>query len=240
MRGWPTRGGVCHAQRLMSWVFRTLSLALLACALVLAHGPAIARDAPSELTRNELRRLERGELVVRPSTERRGELRLIGGTAFQVVSASPDVVWQALLDTPYYRRMLPELQQAEVVRETARGTGQTRIVSLKHGRGPAITSYFVSMQIDPHKRDIAFRLDETRPHDIRAAWGFYTVRPHGAGKTLLVFGVLADPGDGVLKTVLRPAVQEWALRVPWMVKRFVEGSGRYIYKTKAAPILTAR
>jgi hypothetical protein len=30
--------------------------------------------------------------------------------------------------------------------------------------------------------------------------------------------------------VLRPAVQEWALRVPWMVKRFVEGSGRYIYK----------
>jgi len=210
--------------------------------LVAAHDTAVARDAPSELTRDELRRLEKGELVVRPTNERRGELRLVGGTAFQVVSASPDVVWRALLDTPYYRRMLPELVDAEVVRETPRGAGLTRVVSLKHGRGPAVTSYFLSMQIDPKKRDIAFRLDDSRPHDIRAAWGFYTVRPHGAGKTLLVFGVLADPGDGVFKTVLRPAVQEWALRVPWMVKRFVEGSGRYIYKDApaAAPILTAR
>jgi hypothetical protein len=231
------RGGVCHAHGLMSRALCTV----LVFGLLVAHTPAVARDAPSELTRDELRRLERGELVVRPSTERRGELRLVGGTSFQVVSASPDVVWQALLDTQYYRRMLPELQTAEVVRETARGAGLTRIVGMAHGRGPALTRYFLSMQIDPRKRDIAFRLDESRPHDIRAAWGFYTARPHGAGKTLLVFGVLVDPGDGVLKTVLRPAVQEWALRVPWMVKRFVEGSGRYIYKTKAAaPILTSR
>jgi hypothetical protein len=217
------------------------TVSTLVFALLAAHTPAVARDAPSELTRDELQRLERGELVVRPSTERRGELRLIGGTAFQVVSASPEVVWQALLDTQYYRRMLPELQSAEVVRETARGAGQTRIVGMSHGRGAALTRYFLSMHIDPRKRDIAFRLDESRPHDIRAAWGFYTVRSHGAGKTLLVFGVLVDPGDGVLKTVLRPALQEWALRVPWMVKRFVEGSGRYIYNRKpAAPILTSR
>lgn len=216
---------------------------LLLGALALAQARASARDTAGELSADELRRLERGELVMRPTTERRGDLRLIGGTSFQVVSASPDVVWRALLDTQYYRRMLPQLQQAHVARETAKGAALERIVGLRHGRGPAVSSYYLALQIDPHKRDIAFRLDETRPHDIRAAWGFYTVRPYGAGKALLVFGVLADPGDGVITSLLRPTVQEWALKVPWMVKRFVEGSGRYIYKSAspaAASIASAR
>jgi hypothetical protein len=226
----------------MSRAFRRVSIApLIALALLSAHGQVVARDASAELTSDELSRLERGELVMRASSERRGQLRLIGGTSFQVVKAPPEVVWQALLDTQYYRRMLPELQSAQLVRETAKGSGVHRIVSMTHGRGAAVASYSIAMQVDPRKRDIAFRLDETRPHDIRAAWGFYTVRPHGHGRALLVFGVLADPGDGLLKTVLRPSVQEWALRVPWMVKRFVEGSGRYIYKSNPArSVLTAR
>jgi carbon monoxide dehydrogenase subunit G len=219
----------------MSRPFRTVCVVSLAALLLaLSYAPVVARDAAAALTSDELSKLERGELVVRASSERRGELRLIGGTSFQVVSAPPEVVWQALLDTQYYRRMLPELQSAQLIRETAKGRITQRIVSMTHGRGPAVASYTLSMQIDPAKRDIAFKLDETRAHDIRAAWGFYTVRPHGQGRTLLIFGVLADPGDGLFKTVLRPAVQDWALRVPWMVKRFVEGSGRYIYKAKPA------
>ena len=236
------RRAVCHAHGLMSRAFRTVwAASLIALSVSLVHAPADARDAAAELSSEELSKLERGELVVRASSERRGKLRLIGGTAFQVVSAPPEVVWQALLDTPHYRRMLPELQSAQLVRETATGSTLTRLVTLTHGRGPAVASYTLAMQIDPKKRDIAFRMDESRPHDIRAAWGFYTVRPHGEGRSLLVFGVRADPGDGLFKTVLRPSVQEWALRVPWMVKRFVEGSGRYIYKADPAPsVLTAR
>jgi hypothetical protein len=201
--------------------------AAAALALVCARVPAAhATDAASALSADELSRLERGELVVREVSERRGELRLIGGTAFQMVKAKPEIVWRALLDTRHYARMLPELDTARVVREE----GAQRTVFLQHGRSPAMASYHLTMQIDAARRDIAFRMDESRAHDIRAAWGFYTVRPHGADRTLLVFGVLTDPGDGLIKSVLRPAVQDWALRVPWMVKRFVEGSGRYIYK----------
>jgi carbon monoxide dehydrogenase subunit G len=219
----------------MSRPFRTVwVVSLSALILALSYAPVVARDAADELTSDELSKLERGELVVRATSERRGKLRLIGGTSFQVVSAPPEVVWRALLDTQYYHRMLPELASAQLLRETAKGNVTQRIVSMTHGRGPAVTSYALSMHIDPAKRDIAFKLDETRAHDIRAAWGFYTVRPYGEGRTLLMFGVLTDPGDGLLKTALRPTVQEWALRVPWMVKRFVEGSGRYIYRAKPA------
>lgn len=215
---------------------------LVACALLFARGSAVARDAATELTADELSRLERGELVMRESSERRGQLRLIGGTSFQVVNAPVEVVWRALLDTQYYRRMLPELQSAQLVREIAGPDGARRVVTLSHGRGPAQASYSIALQIDPVKRDIAFHMDESRPHDIRAAWGFYTLRPYSEGKSLLVFGVLTDPGDGLVRAVLRPAVQEWALKVPWMVKRFVEGSGRFIYKKEyaRASALTAR
>jgi hypothetical protein len=208
----------------VAWL--AVAAALVAAALLVARAPrAHAIDAPSTLSADELSRLERGELVVREASERRGKLRLIGGTAFQVVQAKPEIVWRALLDTQYYPRMLPELHTARVVREH----GPQRTVFMQHG-SPAAASYHLTMQIDAARRDIAFRMDESRAHDIRAAWGFYTVRPHTSGRTLLVFGVLTDPGDGLIKSMLRPAVQEWALRVPWMVKRFVEGSGRYIYK----------
>ena len=88
-------------------------VSLAALVLALSYAPAIARDAAAELSSEELSKLERGELVVRATSERRGDLRLIGGTSFQVVSAPPEVVWQALLDTQYYRRMLPELQSAQ-------------------------------------------------------------------------------------------------------------------------------
>jgi hypothetical protein len=73
---------------------------------------------------------------------------------------------------------------------------------------------------------------------VRAAWGFYNLRPHGEG-TLLAFGIMADIGDGLLTALVRPQVHEWMMKVPWMVKRFVEGSGRKLYKVHPAPQATA-
>ena len=73
-------------------------------------------------------------------------------------------------------------------------------------------------------------MDENRPHEIDAAWGFYTVRPYKGGRTLLAYGVMADLGDGLLRRLMRDSVHEWMLKVPWMVKQFVENSGRWIYK----------
>ena len=49
------------------------------------------------------------------------------------------------------------------------------------------------------------------------------------GKTLLAYGVMADIGGGFLMGSMRDSVHEWMLRTPWMIKRFVEGSGRKIY-----------
>jgi len=200
---------------------------LLAAVAVL--GPA-ARSAgldaqQSDLSLDELQRLSHGELVERRMTRERGDLRLMGGTSWQVIKASPDVVWKALLDTPYYPRMLPALSEAKVISET----GPTRTLFMRHGTGIAQTSYFLDVKLDHRRREMSFRVDPTRPHGIRAAFGFYTARPYVGGRTLLVYGVMADIGDGLGSALLRGSVHEWMMKVPWMVKRFVEGSGRYLY-----------
>jgi hypothetical protein len=41
---------------------------------------------------------------------------------------------------------------------------------------------------------------------------------------------MADFRGGVLGAVVRDNVHEWMLRTPWLVKRFLEGSGRSLYR----------
>lgn len=185
-----------------------------------------------EFTPAEQARLRAGELVQRPATERRGRLHLMGGTSFQVVDAPRDVVWQALVDTEHYSKMLPQVLEARLVQDR----GAHRLVYLRQGQqGFVETAYYLDVDLDQQRGDIAFRMDSKRPHDLRAAYGFYSVRPFESGRTLLCYGIMADIGEGVLRSLLRGAVQEWMLKTPWMVKRFVEGSGRWIYDWPATP-----
>jgi hypothetical protein len=171
--------------------------------------------------------LEAGALVSRPMSERRGSLDLMGGTSYQLINAPLRVVWSALLDTQYYHRMMPRVLEARLVSEQA----SQRTVFMRQGAGPFERNYYLTVNIREERGDITFSVDERRPHDLRAAWGFYNVRPYADGtKTLLAYGVMADLDVGPLGGLVKSDVHEWLLKVPWTVKRFVEGSGRWIYK----------
>jgi ribosome-associated toxin RatA of RatAB toxin-antitoxin module len=200
----------------------------LALVLVLA---AIASGASaslvSGLTRDESRRLEAGQLVVRPAEREKGSLRLLGGTSYQVIDVGPELVWAALLDTTRYPRMMPRVIEARVVDETE----HERTVFMRQGaEGFVEKRYYLKVRLDRTRRDMTFVVDHRRPHDLDAAWGFYSVRPHAGGRTLLTYGVMADVGDGLLASLLGGSLQEWMLKAPWMVKRFVEKSGRHVYR----------
>jgi hypothetical protein len=209
--------------------------AVMLLAAVASAGTGNNRDFSTE----ERASLAAGALVSRPMLERRGSLDLMGGTSYQVINAPMSVVWRALLDTQYYPRMMPRVLEARLVTpsDPARaralasdGTDQ-RTVFMRQGAGPFERNYYLTVNIREQRGDITFSVDERRPHDLRAAWGFYNVRPYADGsKTLLAYGVMADLDVGALGSWLRGDVHEWLLKVPWTVKRFVEGSGRYIYK----------
>jgi hypothetical protein len=182
-----------------------------------------SRDFSSE----ERASLAAGALVRRPLSERRGSLELLGGTSYQVIDAPQRVVWNALLDTQYYHRMMPRVLESRLV---SAGQGK-RTVFMRQGAGPFERAYFLTVHLHEDRGEISFNVDDQRPHDLRAAWGFYTLRPYDGGrKTLLAYGVMADLNVGAFGAWVRDDVHDWLLKVPWTVKRFVEGSGRYIYK----------
>ena len=208
-------------------------------AALAAAGVSAGNGANRDFSTEERASLAAGGLVSRPMVERRGSLELRGGTSFQVIDAPMRVVWQALLDTSHYHRMMPRVIEARVVNDDA----HERTVFMRQGAGPFEKTYYLTVRMYEERGDITFSIDERRPHDLRAAWGFYTIRPYADGKkTLLAYGVMADIGLGGLGALVRSDVHEWLLKVPWTVKRFVEGSGRHIYKDAwhAAPSAESR
>jgi hypothetical protein len=193
--------------------------------------PARAQLGHDSLSDAEQRRLDRGELVVRRTSERRGPLRLIGGTSWIVLDVSTDGLWRALQDIPRYRHMLPEARDARVVARS----GNARDVFLRHVHGPVDVSYFLRVEYYPAQRTMMFRLDERRSNGLRAGWGFMRVRPFDAERALLSYGTMVDVGTGILAGAVRSTLHDWLLRVPVTIKRYVEGAGRAHYESPAVP-----
>ncbi|MBN1653017.1 MAG: hypothetical protein JXA30_04500 [Deltaproteobacteria bacterium] len=190
------------------------------------HRACAQNAAKQGFTETEQKRLANGDLVVRPSTQRRGQWKLIGGSSWQVINSSPKVVWHALLDYQYYHRMLPRIIGVRLVDKKP----DRQLVFIKQGTDFFQVSYYLNLNIHPAGRDITFNVDEEKPHTLRAGWGFYAVRPYGQNKTILAYGVMADIGDSIFISLVQDSVHEWMLKVPEMIKRFIEGSGRHIYK----------
>lgn len=214
-----------------AWAGRTVLACMLFAGLSgFDDGPG--RGARRGLTRSEQRALSAGELVVRPLRKMRGPRELIGGSSWQVIDAPPAVVFRALLDTERYPRMLPQVSEA---REVTRRSAMRRTVFVQHGAGPVDVSYHVNLRAVPDRRELHFSLDRSRPHGLAAAFGFYSVRRYHGGRSLLAYGVMVDLGPGLVRALVRDTVHEWMLKTPWTIKRFVEGSGRYLYASKGLP-----
>jgi hypothetical protein len=194
------------------------------------HG-ALAEDvARKPFTDAERRKLTAGQLVKRSVTEERSGLRLIGGSSWQIVKVHPDVLFRALLDTPRYDRMLPTVSRAQLVSQQP----TLRRVKLEHKKGPLGIAYRLALTIDASRRDISFKLNDRLESGIRAAWGYLVVSPYGKDQSLLSYGVMADPGDGLVVGLVRSVIQDWLLRVPDQVKKHVESSaGRTLYGSTA-------
>lgn len=210
-------------RRILCGVCACVSVASLPLATV----PARANIDAAQLTHEELGRLKAGHLVLRPATRMRRGVKLMGGSSWQLIDASPEVVWRALLDTPHYPRMMPQVIEARLVRTE----GDQRTVFMRQGSAGLLeATYYLNVKVDAARHGLTFSVDERMPHDVlEAVWGFYSVHPYGQGKTVLAYGVMADIRGGIVATVLRNSMHEWMLKTPWLIKRFVEGSGRWIY-----------
>lgn len=193
--------------------------------VALAGAPSLAESKAAGLTTEDKRLLESGELVMKPQNEQRGTLKLFGGQSWQVVDVSADVAWRAMEDLPRYKRIIPLATESNVKGQN----GDEIDLQIRQEWGPVDIKYVLQTTLNPEKRVMMFRLDHSQGHELRAGWGFLRVRPWKDGKSLVSFGAMVDIGDGVLVSIIRPAVRKDLLRIPTRFKRYVEGDGRELY-----------
>jgi len=194
---------------------RHVLTAVSAGIVILLAGSAHADSR--EFTPHERQLLEKGKLVKRQVTQRRGGLHLVGGTSWQVIDADVDHVWKVITDVRTYRQLFPHVVDARLVAKR----GDFRLVYLEHASGPFHVSYSLKGQADAKRRDLTFELDTSRPRDITAAWGFFTVRPYGKGKSILAYGVMLDIGTGILSALLRDKIRGSMLHIPRNVRKYI-------------------
>ncbi|MBX3269683.1 MAG: hypothetical protein KF729_05455 [Sandaracinaceae bacterium] len=203
----------------------TLALALAASAAGLALAPA---GGAQQFTRDEVRELERGEPVRRPRTQQRAGQSFVGGTAWRVIPRPIAEVWRGVEDADHLCDMLPQcVEQRVLSRADAR-----RTLRFTHEYGPIRASYHVRVELRPDARDVSFRLDRSRPNDVRDAWGFLELAPYRGelDRTLVTWGVMADPGSRIMTGVLGGAVQASLLRVPDEMYDYLMGPARARYR----------
>ncbi len=188
--------------------------------------PLGARESTAQgFSQAERAKLDEGKLVQRPKSESRDGWNLIGGQAWQVIDMSPEAVWRAANDFDHYPKMVPGLRTAKV----SRRKDHVVHVTFRHVYGALDVSYPLRFEFRPEEKVAVFRLDHTKPSDLRAGWGFFRIRPWKNGRTLLTVSGLVDIGSGILVSIIRPAVKRYLLLIPSVTKGFLEGDGRALY-----------
>jgi ribosome-associated toxin RatA of RatAB toxin-antitoxin module len=181
--------------------------------------PTPSFSSSDQLTTEDKQMLARGELVIKQKNEQRGAYKLFGGQSWQIVDVPVEVAWAALKDRSGYKNFIPLATETNVSHQNEKEAD----VAIRQQWGPIDVRYVLQTTLESDRGAVVFRVDHSQPHDIRAGWGFIRVRPYKNGRTLVSFGALVDIGDGVFVSIARPAVRRDLLRIPYFLKRHLEG-----------------
>jgi hypothetical protein len=204
-------------------------IAALGFALVL-HAPGDARA--ETLTPAENASLERGETVERPQALHLKGGRYVGGITYTVISASPDQLDSLFEDVSAYPHILPYTKTARLVGRE----GRDLLVWLREGTALVDASYTIHVHRDPGLADaqgeprgpriVRFWVDQTRPHGIEDASGFFRYEPiapsaSGEQRLLVTFAIWVDIGSGIVRSLFEGRIQRIVLTVPQHLRTFV-------------------
>lgn len=184
-------------------------LSLLLSALFVVVGGDLTR-ARADFSKQEQQQLDSGKLVTRYEHKAIGNLKLVGGTSWQVIDASPEVVWEGFRAFHRWKHFLPQCDTSKVLQRTNKGV----VVRLEHSEGPMSAVYHMVIKPNETIRAAQFRLSTRHTNDIREGWGFVRITAYKGGKALISYGVMADVGTGILAGTARSSIHKWMLHVP--------------------------
>jgi carbon monoxide dehydrogenase subunit G len=180
--------------------------------------PRALASESREFSSEETAQLRAGKLVVRSEQRTVGNARLLGGMSWQVVDASPARVWRTLSDAHAYRHFLPAVEEAVLVE----ANGPKQSIFIRHRLGFITASYWVRALLEPSAGRVHFKLDREHANSIRDAWGELRVTPFQNQQSVVSLAIMADLGEGLFVGLARSNIHVWMLRVPQLLKHYVE------------------
>lgn len=180
--------------------------------------PSRSFSSNGPLTAEDKKLLAAGELVIKQKNEQRGAYKLIGGQSWQIINVPVDVAWEAVANLAGYKNFIPHATETDIKHRA----GEETDLAVRQEWGPIDVRYVLQATLEPERRSMVFRVDHSQRHDIRAGWGFIRIRPYKGDRTLVSFGALVDIGDGVFVSIIRPAIRQNLLRIPFFFKRHIE------------------
>jgi ribosome-associated toxin RatA of RatAB toxin-antitoxin module len=138
-----------------------------------------AGEAVAPLSSDVQRRLDAGDIVFLADLPPGGDSRRShGGTAVALVRATPDRVWQLLVDYPHHAGLYPRVVGAEILES---GVDRT-LVRYVVGVGPFSFGFHVNNFPEPARGRLVWRLAHERPNDLfRDSWGYWEIQPRADG-----------------------------------------------------------
>lgn len=179
-----------------------------------------ARAQP--LREAELIALSRGETIRREHVT--PFAHFVGGVTYTVVDAAESEIDSIFDNIDAYARVLPRTKHARFVGTETSGD---RLVEISQGSTLLEVTYTVRIRriVLAHGREVRFWLDPTRHHDIEDAWGFFRFEPFlsalGEKRVLLTYGILVDPGPGVVREWFEAPLRAAIFDVPQRIRRYV-------------------
>jgi ribosome-associated toxin RatA of RatAB toxin-antitoxin module len=150
-----------------------VALVALASGLATVASPATL----SQLSEDQRRRLQAGEVIVGEEMPPGASELARGGTALALVRASPEKVWRILVDYPGHSRYYPRVVAAEVVQ----GDERRVLVRYHVGIGPFAFAFHMDKFPDARRRRIDWHLAEGHSHGLfRENSGYWQVDPADA------------------------------------------------------------
>jgi hypothetical protein len=208
----------------------------LGAMLVAASAVSAVRTADAApLAREDIARLEAGELLTFPKTIETERRRYVGGVGYLVLEATPAEMMAVFSDARAYREVLPRTKDARLVP----GHGPNTRIAVRQGTALVEAEYTLLLHHDPGRHTTRFWLDPTRPHGIDDAWGFFRYEPlspseGGAPRVLLTYGVLIDLGHGLVRQLFEERIHAVMMEVPHRLREYLAADGSASSRRKSS------
>lgn len=200
---------------------RLLGMLLAACLVLTTTRLASAYDPA--LSKEEIERLEQGEVVSHPDDFELDGRRWMGGVSWAIVDAPSTEVGDALDMPASYWQILPKVRD---VRWIALSRAGDAIVQLEQGSSIAHGRYTIGVRREREAYGaemVRFWIDGRYPRDLADARGWFRLEPIAGQRTLVTYVIMIDLGPGLFKRLFEEKIRKSALRTPLLVRRYFEG-----------------